>query len=247
MKNIKRIIIVVLIIIIAILSIIMLFKLKLKKEEEKTIENARKYLINKYKIENEKLKYKSFIKKHDVTYCSGEVCFGSNLKVTIPDIVRFSYNGEMVSVSNKKDDFLVDDLYNRVREYYANKLNINSSNIFVDEFDETNSDYIDFLMKNKITEIDNTVIDKFLSQYQVLYIHVVLDNREDENNYVEKIKNNYSNLRYNERIYLHYDIFNIEEKYEELYDNLWEDNDYIQFKYYVVTGINIHDSLFEYP
>jgi len=171
------------------------------------VNQHKEYFVNKYNINKKDLELVEYNKEHTKKYCNSE-CFSTE-KVKFPRYSIFEYNGTSFTVVNNHDDYLYEELYNGVRMYYSNKLNIEKEKIYItrlNQDEENYYDYINFLYyNNNIKEITDNTIEEFLSQIESneILVDIKLEINDNQNEYINKVQNNKYKLNYGEKITLY--------------------------------------------
>lgn len=153
--------------------------------DNKIITNqSRNYLSKKYNIPKSELVLKKVVHKHTKRKCSDGECIGT-VKQTIPTYTIFKYHNKKITVCENDDDFLYDDLFYGVRNYYANFFNVDPDNVFVFIYEYA---YMEYLCNKDLKEItDNDILD-FLKEERYAHIIIELSERENKNYIMKKEK-----------------------------------------------------------
>ena len=194
----------------------------------KKLENeSRNYLSEKYNIPKNDLILKKVVPQHNKRMCSDGECIGT-VKQVIPAYVIFKYKDQDITVCEEDDDYLYDKLFNGVRDYYANILGMDSSNVyvFVNKYD-----YMRYLCKNDLKQINSTNILDFIQETD--YIKISLSKTGNEN---YNIKYYSSKLMHNEQIDVsHYKLIVKDDTGYDAWDR--ENNAKLTvFKRYTISG-----------
>ena len=177
-----------------------------KSKKDKAYKEAVEHLTTKYNIEDDELSLVNVTLEHKVTACSQE-CIGNHNNATMPTYVRLKYNDKIITVINGKDDYLVQDLYEGIREYYASVLNLSRNKVFISIRDDSQSDdgWIDYiyrfnnyLLKYHITSIDDVSVRTFLNwlKKEDERIYIYLNASYDELDNFKNISNNLDSYEY---------------------------------------------------
>ncbi|MBQ3298415.1 MAG: hypothetical protein IJG97_06465 [Bacilli bacterium] len=146
--------------------------------DNKRTENlSRNYLSEKYNIPKSELVLKKVIHKHNERMCSDGECIGT-VKQVIPSYAIFKYKNKEITVCENDDDFLYEDLFYGVRNYYANFFKVNPDCVFVFIYEY---EYMKYLCDKDLKEITNVDILDFLQDD--LNVNIVIELSENENDY----------------------------------------------------------------